>query len=142
MAVAPVSIVIGVMLGVVAVTGLELELRAARGEGQFGVFAAEQLKCEVRDGCTWWGSYRSDDGKVERHDVWIYDYGEFELSEGDRVRALDAGHDIKLYKPGSRPIPDIIAVSLLALLAVTLVLWPGYLLFRLVRAEKPRTPAA
>ncbi|MCK2219181.1 hypothetical protein MF672_036120 [Actinomadura sp. ATCC 31491] len=129
------SIVIGIMLGVVAVPGLQLELRAARGEGRSGVFVAEQLTCGVRGGCQWRGSYRSDDGKIERRNAWIYGYGEFELSEGDRVPALDVGHDVKLYKPGSLPLPDIIAVSLVLLLAAVLVLWPCCLLLRRVRNE-------
>ncbi|MGV9599891.1 hypothetical protein ACWDR1_24845 [Streptosporangium sandarakinum] len=53
-ALAPASMILGVMPGMFAVQGARLELRAVHGEGRSGTFTARQLKCS-RTGCAWWG---------------------------------------------------------------------------------------
>ncbi|MGV9329954.1 hypothetical protein [Streptosporangium sandarakinum] len=87
-ALAPASMILGVMPGMFAVQGARLELRAVHGEGRSGTFTARQLKCG-RTGCAWWGSHRSDDGTIEKEEAWIHGCNECELSAGDQVRARD-----------------------------------------------------
>jgi hypothetical protein len=129
----PLVLLGGVLSAAYTVDSAQVEYRAAHGEGTLGTFTATRLDCPARGGCRWEGVYESS-GRTQP-EAWIYGYGDFELSEGDRVPALDAGHEVKVFRPGSYDLPGIL---LFAALSLALLLAPAYLLWRALRA--PASP--
>ncbi|MGW6495965.1 hypothetical protein [Nonomuraea angiospora] len=124
----PLVLIVGVLLSAATVSAAELEYRAAHGEGTLGTFTATALDCSGRGPCRWEGVFESS--ARTRQDAWIYGYGPLDLSEGDRVPALDAGHDVKVFRPGAYDWPGVLLLSALSL--ATLLL-PAYVLLRVLR---------
>ncbi|WP_170223461.1 hypothetical protein [Nonomuraea turkmeniaca] len=135
----PLVLLVGVLMTVITVDSAQLEFRAARMEGTMGHFTAGELDCSGRGPCTWNGVYVSADGSVTKPDAWIYGYGPGELAEGERVAALDAGHDVKVFRPGHY---DLVGLLLWAGFSLATLLLPVYLLRRILWKSRPKwTPA-
>ncbi|MGS2646245.1 hypothetical protein [Streptosporangium sp. LJ11] len=132
----PPALLLATLLGVTTFDGALLEIRAAKREGTMGVFTAEEVRCQGRGPCRWWGSYLPDDGLSGRQEVWIHGYEthERELSVGDGVPALDAGHEFKVHRPGYF---DPLGPLLLGTSALLLLLGPGYLVRRALWRRRP-----
>jgi hypothetical protein len=124
----PLLLLLGVLSAAFTVDSAQPEYRAARGEGTLGTFTATRLNCSGRGPCRWEGVYESS--RRTQPDAWIYGYDSSELSEGDRVPALDAGHRVKVYRPGYY---DLLGILLLAAFSLALLLAPAYLLWRVLR---------
>ncbi|SDL95087.1 hypothetical protein SAMN05421874_13374 [Nonomuraea maritima] len=82
-------------------------LAAATGDGPHGTFTAVRQSCfEHHPGkwlCTWRGDFRSDDGKVVREGVTLYDSEQDTMKAGQTVRAFDTGRPDHVYgEDGSR----------------------------------------
>ncbi|MFI7128448.1 hypothetical protein ACIBQ1_22285 [Nonomuraea sp. NPDC050153] len=131
----PLVLVAGVLLAAASVSAARLEYRAAHGEGTMGTFTATGLDCSGRGPCRWEGVFESS--ARTRQDAWIYGYEPLDLSEGDRVPALDAGHDVKVFRPGHYDWPGVLLLSGLSLAALLL---PAYLLRRALWKRPPRPP--
>ncbi|WP_431924735.1 hypothetical protein [Nonomuraea jabiensis] len=128
----PLVLIAGVLLAAATVSAAELEYRAAHREGTMGTFTATDLDCSGRGPCRWEGVFESS--TRTRQGAWIYGYEPLELSEGDRVPALDAGHDVKVFRPGHY---DWSGVLLLSGLSLATLLLPAYLLRRALRKPSP-----
>ncbi|MFG1709425.1 hypothetical protein ACFLIM_40170 [Nonomuraea sp. M3C6] len=105
-------------------------LAAARGDGTQGTFTAVRAECfEHHPGkqlCTWLGDFRSDDGKVLRKGMTLYDSEQDLLTVGRTVHAFDTGRPDRVYgEGGSR---EWVTVVILIVLGAGLVARP--LLFR------------
>lgn len=136
----PPALLLATFFGLTTLDGTLLEIRAARGEGTMGVFTAEEVKCQGRGPCHWSGSYLPDDGLSDSREVWIYGYEAYELSPGDRVPALDAGHEFKVHRPGYF---DPVGLLFLGAFALFFLLGPGYLIRRaLWRRRSSASPPA
>ena len=131
----PLVLLAGVLLAAYTAGAAAEESRAARGEGITGVFTAVDLKCRGRGPCRWHGIFLPQGERTARQDVWIYGYGSGELSVGDQVPALDAGHGVKVHRPGYYDWPG---VSLLAAFALVTLLAPAYLLWRVLWKRRLR----
>ncbi|MEV0230393.1 hypothetical protein [Nonomuraea sp. NPDC050786] len=129
----PLMLLAGVLLAAYTVSAARLEYRAAREEGTLGAFTATRLDCSGRGPCHWQGVFES----VERtrQDAWIYGYTPAELAEGDRVPALDAGHEVKVFRPGHYDWPGVLMLAGLSLAALLL---PFHLLRRTLRKRGKR----
>ncbi|WP_327589195.1 hypothetical protein OHA25_20885 [Nonomuraea sp. NBC_00507] len=131
----PLVLLAGVLLAVVTVDAAQLEFRAARQQGTMGHFTARELDCSGRGPCNWNGVYVSDDGSLTKPDAWIFGYGPDELAAGDRVAALDAGHDVKVFRPGHYDLPGVL---LLAGFSLATLLLPVYLFRRALWKRPPK----
>ena len=78
---------VAVLVLILAAAGLPEAVQAARGEGQAGTFTAQRQEC-TRHGCSWYGTFTSDDGSVRLPDVLL---DGLEAQRGDRVPALFEG---------------------------------------------------
>lgn len=93
-------------------------LAAATGDGPHGTFTALDQSCfEHHPGkwlCTWQGDFRSDDGKVVREGVTLYDSEQDTLQAGQTVRAFDTGRPEHVYgEDGSREwVPVVLLLAL------------------------------
>lgn len=85
------SLALGVFLVGFSVDVLPEDLAAARGEGVQGTFTAEEIFCS-RSGCSWDGSFVSDDGFTIFTEAWI-DADAPPDEPGDVVRALWTGDE-------------------------------------------------
>ncbi|WP_188191588.1 hypothetical protein [Nonomuraea sp. SYSU D8015] len=131
----PLVLLAGVLMTVVTIDGAALEYRAARERGTMGSFTARKLDCSGRGPCYWQGVYVSAHGT--KPNAWIFGYASWELSEGDQVSALDAGHDVKVFRPGYY---DLVGVLMMAGLSLAILLLPAYLLWRTLRKRPPKPP--
>jgi hypothetical protein len=80
---------VAVFVLVVGLRGLPADLAAARGEGVIGTFtAAEDLGCgrSAATGCSWGGTFESDDGTVHVDDVTLFDGEPSTVGDTARVR--------------------------------------------------------
>lgn len=79
--------------------------RAARADGTSGTFTAERVACDEHPGhesCSWYGAF-TPAGGTERRATSMYGAGRGDLSEGERVPAVDVGRKSRVYPPsGSR----------------------------------------
>jgi hypothetical protein len=81
----------GVYFVVSGVQFLPEDLAAARGDGVPGTFTAEEVYCS-RGGCSWDGSFVSDDGFTVFKEAWI-DADAPPYEPGDTIPALWAGDE-------------------------------------------------
>jgi hypothetical protein len=72
---------------------------AARHGGTPGTFVVRHEDCGGRGGCSYYGDFRSDDGRVARHDVLMASGGDVH-AVGDESRAVDTGDRAVVYPPG------------------------------------------
>jgi hypothetical protein len=118
---------VAALLASIMVPDILPTIRAVRGNGQAGTFAAERLDCAKR--CLWYGQFRPDSGGAPRRGVWIEGVGRGELVEGRTVRAMDTGAPDNVYTPdGSPHWPGMIGGSLLTLMAAVAachLVWRG-----------------
>lgn len=112
-----------------APSALEASLAASRGEGIRGTFVAEREDCGGRGGCTYYGRFSSNDGRVQFPDVLI-DNGP--KAVGDTLPALYEGerNPPKVYELGSKDWMYV--VGLTAGSAAYLTGW-GWAMVRLAR---------
>ncbi|GGV41464.1 hypothetical protein GCM10010182_77620 [Actinomadura cremea] len=99
-------IIAGVLLLALVLPGVPQVVRAARADaGVHGTFVAESRSCTSHPGhtaCSWRGRFRSWDGTIDRHDVYLYGDGPG-LRTGTRAEARDIGRAGHVYlMAGSR----------------------------------------
>ncbi|GLW10841.1 hypothetical protein Misp01_59690 [Microtetraspora sp. NBRC 13810] len=78
-------------------------LAAARGDGTPGTFTATRVECVRHPGheqCTWFGDYRSADGRVRRDGISFYGADRETFRPGQTARAFDVGRRGHVYGPG------------------------------------------
>ncbi|HEX4817138.1 MAG TPA: hypothetical protein VFV66_30725 [Nonomuraea sp.] len=127
---------VAVLLLVVTVPNLGTVFRAARADGVPGTFTAVRLSCVQHPGhvsCVWSGGFRSDDGTVRRTGVELYGSDRDTHRAGTRTRAVDIGHDTRVYGPGGSA--EWLFSALLVGLALTILLT---LYAPLLRRPSPR----
>lgn len=108
------------LVGWVAATGLEQDLRAARDEGRPGIFAPTEAVCVQHPGhesCTCHGTFVPGDGGVrapetddtritpaeETHETALHSAGSDTCLPGREIEAVDTGASGRVYGPdGSR----------------------------------------
>lgn len=115
--------------------------RAARADGTPGTFTAERVSCVQHPGhesCSWYGTFTPAAETAGRgtggRGTSMYGAGRGDLSEGERVPAIDVGRESRVYAPsGSR---EWIPAGLTLLVAAALC----YPLARrvLTRGRRPR----
>jgi hypothetical protein len=93
-------------------------LAAARGDGTWGTFTAARADCfEHHPGkqvCTWFGNFRSDDGKLLRKEMTLFDSEQDSLTAGRTMRAFDTGRPDRVYSErGSREWITVVIVMAL-----------------------------
>lgn len=119
-------------LGHVGFTGLDQNVRAARGEGAPGVFTATVLSCVQHPGhesCTCAGTFRS--GEEPERQVYLHAAGPETCVEGSGTRARDVGAQNRVYGPdGSR---EWVLSVLMLVVSGALVCGAGFRVFRAVR---------
>ncbi|MFD0900386.1 hypothetical protein [Actinomadura sediminis] len=126
--------IVGALLLAMLLPGLPQVIRAARPDvGVHGTFVAQSRNCITHPGhtaCTWRGRFRSDDGTIDRHDVYLYGDGPG-LRTGTRAKARDIGRAGHVYlMAGSR---EWVLSALLAIGALALIrrgarpLWAAFL---------------
>ncbi|MEU8124833.1 hypothetical protein AB0C21_39495 [Spirillospora sp. NPDC049024] len=124
----------GVLLLALVLPGLPQVVRAAQADvGVHGTFVAQDRNCITHPGhtaCTWRGRFRSDDGTIDRHDVYLYGNGPG-VRAGTPARARDIGRAGHVYlMAGSREwvFSALLAIGGLALLRRgARPLWAGFL---------------
>ena len=99
------------------------------GDGRRGVFTAEAKDCEGRGGCTYYGTFRSDDGSLVREDVLMATGGGVS-GVGDVVPAIDTNDRAAVYPPDGGWDWLLVAAFALAIPAVS-VAWLVSLIWRL-----------
>ncbi|MGI5485426.1 hypothetical protein [Microtetraspora malaysiensis] len=95
-------IIMAIIAGTAAVDGIRPDFRAYHGEATPGVFEPQYTACPKGRSsrvCHWYGEFRSDDGLIQRSDVWIDGVSPDDQPLLDRVRAIDAGAAEKVYVP-------------------------------------------
>ncbi|WP_223189366.1 hypothetical protein [Nonomuraea terrae] len=132
----------GLMLLAVGAHQAGPALAAARGDGTPGTFTAVRADCfEHHPGkqlCTWLGDFRSDDGKVLRKGLTLYDPEQDSLTAGRTVYAFDTGRPDHVY--GAHGSREWVTVVILVVLGVVLLARP--LLFRRRPRDTARQPVA
>jgi hypothetical protein len=111
---------------------------AKTGHGTPGTFTID--RCDRgKQGCSWTGTFVSDDGWTVLTDVGLAD-GHRETHVGQRIRAVDTGGDTVVYPAGggSDWLDDTVAI---AASICTLVVWTVVMLTRILRRRR-KTPAA
>lgn len=97
---------LALLLVYLGAANLDRGVRAARADGTPGVFTAARVDCVQHPGhesCTCYGGFRSQDGQVEREDVYLYGSGREECRIGTGAAAVDIGAANRVYGPeGSR----------------------------------------
>ncbi|MFI6578470.1 hypothetical protein ACIBFB_22020 [Nocardiopsis sp. NPDC050513] len=100
-----VLLLLAVAVAYIGFAGLDQNLRAARGEGSPGTFAAVSLSCVQHPGhesCVCNGHF-TPDGGGEPRGVYLHAAGRETCVEGESVAAVDVGADNRVYGPdGSR----------------------------------------
>lgn len=96
-------------------------ITAARDEGTPGTFTSTRTECHGRGGCSFYGTFVSDDGKVEMSDALIDDGVEI---VGEKVPAqyVEGLRVDKVYERHSR---DWISLGLLLAAALAYLTWWG-----------------
>ncbi|MBV1850911.1 hypothetical protein [Catellatospora tritici] len=69
--------------------------QAWHGQGRPGWAVTEERTCNRT--CSWTGTFRSDDGAVDRAGVWIWD-PPAQVRAGDRIRAVDTGDRTAVFE--------------------------------------------
>ncbi|PZG23744.1 hypothetical protein C1J01_00535 [Nonomuraea aridisoli] len=132
----------GLLLVLLGVWQAGPALAAARGAGTQGTFTAVRADCfEHHPGkhlCTWLGDFRSDDGKVVRKGLTLYDSEQDSLTAGRTVYAFDTGRPDHVYGAGGSR--EWVTVVILFVLGAVLMARP--LLFRRRSRETARQPVA
>ncbi|MEU8268796.1 hypothetical protein AB0B89_16685 [Sphaerisporangium sp. NPDC049002] len=103
-------------------------LRAARADGDPGVFTARSVSCIQHPGhesCSWLGEFRSDDGRIDRAEVALYGADRESLEPGAETKAIDVGRPNLVYGPGGSREWVFLALLLLAGLAVLVFAYAG-----------------
>ncbi|MFV2197091.1 hypothetical protein [Nocardiopsis sp. LOL_012] len=119
-------------------SGLDQNLRAARGEGAPGTFTAVSLSCIQHPGhesCTCNGRFAPGDGG-ETRGVYLHAAGRDTCVEGERIAAVDVGADNRVYGPdGSREwiLSLLLLAAPLAVIGVHGLLWARHLHHRTTR---------
>lgn len=98
--VAPALALFFLVLGVV---DLPSSLQAARNDGQPGTFTAQRSECGLRHGCTFHGTFVSEDGAVKLADVFI-DNGVDEVGESVPAQYVEDARTNKVYEANSRAL--------------------------------------
>lgn len=85
----------------ISVVAIPYAYAAGQNEGTPGTFTAVERECDRFSGCSWRGTFVSDDGKIRDEHA---DFGSEELKRvGDEVRAQKGvGRDASIYSPDSR----------------------------------------
>lgn len=98
-------LVIAALLLYVSLPNLGHVIRAARADGEPGVFTAQHVECVQHPGhesCTWSGTFRSRGGG-EAVQTTYYGAGRDSMRPGEKRRAVDVGFPGRVYSPdGSR----------------------------------------
>lgn len=108
------------LVGWIALTGLEQDLRSARGEGTPGIFVAAEAVCVQHPGhesCTCHGTFSGPD--ADPRETVLHAAGRDTCVPGSQVAAVDTGASGRVYGPdGSREW--VLSGGLLAASALTL----------------------
>jgi hypothetical protein len=135
---------LGAFLLYLAVPNVGPAVRAARADGQHGVFTARTVNCIQHPGhesCSWTGEFRSHDGTIHRDGVALYGSDRDALRPGTTTEAVDVGRPNQVYGPGGSREWVFTALLLLAGAAILAFPYAGWLR-RLVRKPAPEERAA
>jgi hypothetical protein len=130
---------LGAFLLYLAIPNIGPAVRAARADGDRGVFTARTVDCIQHPGhesCSWTGEFRSDDGTIHRARVALYGSDRDSLRPGMETEAVDVGRPYQVYGPGGSREWVFTALLFLAGAAVLAFSYAGPLL-RLVRTSAP-----
>ncbi|MEV7966113.1 hypothetical protein AB0O34_09025 [Sphaerisporangium sp. NPDC088356] len=134
---------VGAFLLYLVVPNVGPTLRAARGDGDPGVFTARSVSCIQHPGhesCSWLGEFRSDDGRIDRAEVALYGSDRDSLSPGMDTKAIDVGRPNLVYGPGGSNEWIFTALVFLAGLLVLVFAYAGPVR-RLLTASAPEETA-
>ena len=86
---------------VIGVPDIPKSIDAARNEGRSGTFTSERSECDRRSGCTYYGTFVSDDSAVRLSNVFIDD-GVHAVGETVPAQYVEGQKSPKVYEPNSR----------------------------------------
>ena len=81
---------------------VDRSLRAARAEGDPGMFTGDRVDCVQHPGhesCTCYGTYVPDAGGPERADIYLYGRDRQTCPIGEETLAIDIGSASRVYGP-------------------------------------------
>ncbi|MFE1077107.1 hypothetical protein ACFW31_01195 [Nocardiopsis alba] len=132
-----VILLFALLLVYLGATNIDRGVRAATADGVAGSFTASDLSCVQHPGhesCTCDGAYLSDDGALEREEVYMYGRDRESCLLGDPVAAVDIGARTRVYGPeGSH---EWIWIAGMIALGAGLGAWGARPLFRPTRPRK------
>ncbi|MCW2877903.1 MAG: hypothetical protein JWQ95_2003 [Sphaerisporangium sp.] len=117
--------------------------RAARADGDPGVFTARSVSCVEHPGhesCSWMGEFRSTDGRIDRTRVALYGSDRDSLRPGMETKAVDVGRPNLVYGPGGSREWVFTALLFIAGLGILVFSYAGPVL-RLFGGTAPRGTA-
>ena len=116
---------IAILVLVVGVIDIPVSVAAARGEGTPGTFTSTRSEC-YRSGCSFYGTFASDDGAVELEDALIDDGVEV-VGESVPAQYVEGSRVDKVYQRHSR---DWVWLSLVLAMSVAYLAGWGQLVVR------------
>lgn len=110
----------------------------ATGGGTPGTFTAVLQECSPRGGCSWDGTYASDDGRVQLPEV-IFDADPEGWRPGSTATVVYAGgtDPAAVYLAGNR-FPVAVVLGIGALSFLSLAAWATALVYAIRRLPQPR----